>query len=119
MSEIVSSENPEDSSSPSAGGFLLPIFWAFPYFLEHSIRKERPEFQMLDYKVLYKNHPMFQSQKPTKEGSNNNNNNNSSSKKGSPIRFFTNVKPALIHLPEPDHKFCSAAKCNRWVARGE
>ena len=92
-------------NTPEDAGFLLPTFWAFPYFLEHSVKKERPEFQMLDYKVLYKNHPMFQNEK---EGSKN---------KGSPIRLLTNVKPSLVHLPEPDHKFCSAPECNRWVSR--
>jgi len=97
----------KESSANPESGFLLPTFWAFPYFLEHSVQKERPEFRMLDYKVLYKNHPMFQNDKNSKDGN----------KKGSPIRFFTNVKPALIHLPEPDHKFCSAPECNRWVAR--
>jgi len=91
--------------------YLLPVFWAFPYFLENSVQKERPEFRLLDYKIQYRNHPLFHNDKDGK------NNNNNISKKGSPIRFLTNVNPALVRLPEPDHRFCDAPGCKRWVAR--
>ena len=110
-----------EESAGASGDYLLPIFWAFPYFLEGSVQKERPEFRMLDFKVQYRNHPLFQSAKGgqdrKKDGKNNNDNNNNTSKKGSPIRLFTNVKLASIRLPEPEHRFCSSANCQRWVAR--
>lgn len=110
-----------DEVSDPISNYILPVFWAFPYFLEGSVQKERPEFRMIDFKVQYRNHPMFQSAKGgndgKKDGKNNNNNNNATPKKGSPIRLFTNVKLASIRLPEPEHRFCSSVKCQRWVAR--
>jgi len=118
--EAKSSAIDDDDANPNLD-YLLPVFWAFPYFLEGSVQKERPEFKMLDFKLQYRNHPLFQSAK-SNDGkntgnNNNNNNNNNPSKKGSPIRLFTNVKPSLVRLPEPEHRFCSSPGCNRWVAR--
>lgn len=39
--------------------FLL-VFWIFPYFMEPQIVSANPSFQMMDYKVEYKNHVKFQ-----------------------------------------------------------
>lgn len=36
------------------------MFWIFPYFMEPQIISANPSFQMMDYKVEYKNHEKFQ-----------------------------------------------------------
>lgn len=58
----------------------LNIFWIFPYFMEPQIKNSLPNFTMLDYKVDYDNHPLFQ------QG-------NKGRKHGSPVRIFTNCDP--------------------------
>lgn len=58
----------------------LPIFWIFPYFMEPQIVNHLPNFHMLDYKVEYENHSLFQTGPKGR-------------KKGSPVRIFTNVDP--------------------------
>ncbi|KAL1494394.1 hypothetical protein ABEB36_009999 [Hypothenemus hampei] len=80
----------------------LPIFWIFPYFMEPQIVNFSQNFQMLDYKVQYDNHPLFH-------------NGITGRKQGSPVRIFTNVSLSQIALPEPEYKYCR--KCNRWVAQ--
>lgn len=56
----------------------LPIFWIFPYFMEPQILNSLPELAMLDYKVGYDNHPLFQDGPKGR-------------KLGSPVRIFTNI----------------------------
>ncbi|XP_033634478.1 rRNA N6-adenosine-methyltransferase ZCCHC4-like isoform X1 [Asterias rubens] len=81
----------------------LPLLWIFPYFLEQRILDSFPSFTMLDYKVDYDNHPLFQS------------NRKKARKKGSPVRVFTNLQPSEIHLPlDEGYRFCKA--CKRYVA---
>lgn len=81
----------------------LPILWIFPYFMEPHIRNCLPEFTMLDYKVDYDNHPLFQDGRGGR-------------KHGSPVRIFTNLPPSLIALPAGEgYRLCSP--CNRWVSR--
>lgn len=58
----------------------LSMFWIFPYFMEPQIKNSLPNFSMLDYKVEYDNHPLFQSGPKGR-------------KYGSPVRIFTNVSP--------------------------
>jgi len=82
--------------------FLLPSFIALPYFLESVVTKEKAEFQMVDLKLYYQNHPMFQNSKKNPNS------------KGSPIRLFSNIIPSLITLPSPDYRKCDV--CDRWVA---
>lgn len=96
-------KNEESASDP-----LLPVIWAFPYFLETAVKKELPHFQMLDYKVSYKNHALFQSGLDKKDGS--------AAKKESPIRLFTNILPSVLKLPEDENYRWCAGGCNRWVA---
>ncbi|XP_038072557.1 rRNA N6-adenosine-methyltransferase ZCCHC4-like isoform X2 [Patiria miniata] len=80
----------------------LPVMWIFPYFLEHRIFEGLPSFVMLDYKVEYENHPLFQSSKKA-------------CKKGSPVRIFTNIIPSKIVLPASDgYRFCE--ECSRYVS---
>lgn len=56
----------------------LAMFWIFPYFMEPHIINLLPDFCMLDYKVEYDNHKLFQ-------------NGPKGRKQGSPVRIFTNV----------------------------
>lgn len=77
----------------------LPVFWFFPYFMEHRVTGGNPKYTMLDYKVDYVNHGLFRDEKR--------------SKKGSPVRIFTNIAPNLVKLPESeDYWFCE--KCQRY-----
>ncbi|XP_044252568.1 rRNA N6-adenosine-methyltransferase ZCCHC4 isoform X2 [Tribolium madens] len=81
----------------------LPIFWIFPYFMEPQILNSLSDYSMLDYKVDYDNHPLFQDGAKAR-------------KFGSPVRIFTNVDPSKIALPpEEGYKFC--AECNKWVSK--
>ncbi|XP_050311109.1 rRNA N6-adenosine-methyltransferase ZCCHC4 isoform X1 [Anthonomus grandis grandis] len=80
----------------------LPIFWIFPYFMEPQILNYLPEFNMLDYKVNYDNHPLFQGGPKGR-------------KNGSPVRIFTNVLPSLVKLPKGEYKFCK--RCDKWVSK--
>lgn len=57
----------------------LPMFWIFPYFMEPHILNSMENFSMLDYKVDYENHPLFQGK--------------GGRKFGSPVRIFTNLEP--------------------------
>ncbi|RZB94444.1 zinc finger CCHC domain-containing protein 4 [Asbolus verrucosus] len=80
----------------------LPVFWVFPYFMEPQILNSLPDFAMLDYKVDYDNHPLFQDGIKAR-------------KFGSPVRIFTNVNPRKIILPAKEgYKFCN--KCEKWVS---
>ncbi|XP_046383213.1 rRNA N6-adenosine-methyltransferase ZCCHC4 isoform X2 [Ischnura elegans] len=88
----------EDCNSSLDG--VMPVLWAFPYFMEPYIRGSCPDFTMLDYKIEYVNHSSF------KAGGN---------KRGSPVRIFTNVPAGKISLPEAEgYRYCSF--CDRWVA---
>ncbi|XP_022105996.1 zinc finger CCHC domain-containing protein 4-like isoform X2 [Acanthaster planci] len=81
----------------------LPVMWIFPYFLEHRIVAGLPSFVMLDYKVEYNNHPLFQHSKKA-------------CKKGSPVRIFTNIPPSKIVLPASyGYRFCR--ECSRYVSQ--
>ncbi|KAJ8951551.1 hypothetical protein NQ318_020424 [Aromia moschata] len=80
----------------------LPIFWIFPYFMEPQILNSLRNFKMLDYKVDYDNHSLFQDGPKGR-------------KYGSPVRIFTNLDPGLIRLPENGYRYCKP--CNRWVAK--
>ncbi|XP_059175435.1 rRNA N6-adenosine-methyltransferase ZCCHC4-like isoform X2 [Physella acuta] len=75
---------------------LMPIVWFFPYFMESRILKQLPALAMLDYKVDYDNHNLF---------------NNQHKKKGSPVRIFTNIPQAQFVLPpEEGYWFCQSCK---------
>ncbi|XP_030758764.1 rRNA N6-adenosine-methyltransferase ZCCHC4 [Sitophilus oryzae] len=82
-------------------GRNLPIFWIFPYFMEPQLQNFLPDLKMLDYKVEYDNHPLFQ-------------NGPKGRKQGSPVRIFTNVEAKLIKLPEDSYKYCKF--CKKWVS---
>ncbi|GJQ73514.1 hypothetical protein Trydic_g13868 [Trypoxylus dichotomus] len=80
----------------------LDIMWIFPYFMEPQILNILPNFNMLDYKVGYDNHPLFQAGPKGR-------------KYGSPVRIFTNINPCEITLPsDQGYKYCN--KCTRWVS---
>ncbi|KAL3274192.1 hypothetical protein HHI36_015609 [Cryptolaemus montrouzieri] len=80
----------------------LPIFWIFPYFMESHILNGMDNFSMLDYKVDYENHPLFQKGKKGR-------------KFGSPVRIFTNLTNSSIILPADEgYKYCNI--CDRWVS---
>lgn len=84
-------------------GVELPTVWIFPYFMEPHMKAALPSFNMLDYKVDYDNHPCFKSK--SQKGS----------KRGSPVRLFTNMKPADVVLPSSEgYRFCKS--CDRYVA---
>ncbi|XP_023024649.1 rRNA N(6)-adenosine-methyltransferase ZCCHC4 [Leptinotarsa decemlineata] len=80
----------------------LPMFWIYPYFMEPQILNFMPNFSMLDFKVEYDNHPLFQKGPKGR-------------KQGSPVRIFTNVQPSLVKLPKEDYKHCKF--CDKWVAK--
>ncbi|XP_072025836.1 rRNA N(6)-adenosine-methyltransferase ZCCHC4-like [Amphiura filiformis] len=87
--------NKDDKSS-------LPTMWVFPYFLESRIKACLPSFTMLDYKVAYDNHPLFQ-------------NKAKGNKKGSPVRIFTNIDASKFVLPKQEgYRYCSP--CTRYVS---
>lgn len=98
----------------------MRVFLIFPYFMERQILNRLPDYSMLDYKVDYDNHPLFQDGPKGR-------------KQGSPVRLFTNVDARLkltifnslncycffnfscITLPADEgYKLCTL--CNRWVA---
>jgi len=81
---------------------IFQYFGFFPYFMEPQILNSCPNFHMLDFKVQYDNHPLFQ-------------NSSKARKQGSPVRIFTNISPSLIKLPEDAYKFCH--ECNKWVSK--
>ncbi|XP_052282119.1 rRNA N6-adenosine-methyltransferase ZCCHC4-like isoform X2 [Dreissena polymorpha] len=81
----------------SDSGSAMPVFWFFPYFMEHRVLETCKTFTMLDYKVDYDNHALFRGDKGRK--------------KGSPVRIFTNVDPGDVPLPETDgYWYCSSCK---------
>ncbi|XP_068914450.1 rRNA N6-adenosine-methyltransferase ZCCHC4 [Tenebrio molitor] len=81
----------------------LAVFWVFPYFMEPQILNSLPDFVMLDYKVDYENHPLFQDGVRAR-------------KFGSPVRIFTNVDASKIALPvDEGYKFCR--DCKKWVSK--
>lgn len=80
----------------------LPILWFFPYFMERRITDCMPSLTMLDYKVDYENHTLFN----TKDGK---------KKKGSPVRIFTNISPTSLPLSAADgYWYCGV--CDRYSA---
>ncbi|KAK3912785.1 rRNA N6-adenosine-methyltransferase ZCCHC4 [Frankliniella fusca] len=80
----------------------LMLMWIFPYFMEPMIVNNCPTLVMLDYKVDYDNHPLFQ------QG-------HKGRKYGSPVRIFTNISPSKLPLPkEEGYYFCDI--CERWVS---
>ncbi|KAF7273449.1 hypothetical protein GWI33_013841 [Rhynchophorus ferrugineus] len=81
---------------------VLPVFWIFPYFMEAQLLNYMPELHMLDYKVEYDNHLLFQ-------------NGPKGRKQGSPVRIFTTVDAKLIKLPSNLYKFCKF--CCKWVSK--
>ncbi|XP_062603502.1 rRNA N6-adenosine-methyltransferase ZCCHC4-like [Saccostrea cucullata] len=69
--------------------------------MEKRIIDSFEDFQMLDYKVDYDNHQLFQGDVK---------------KYGSPVRIFTNVPPHKISLPaEEGYRFCKV--CNRYSSK--
>lgn len=81
----------------------MDIFLFFPYFMEGQIKNHFPKMEMLDYKVDYDNHALF-----------NGSNAKSKLKFGSPVRIFTNVSLSKIILPEEGYKYCK--RCDRYVS---
>lgn len=80
----------------------LPLMWIFPYFMEPMIIHNCSGMSMLDYKVDYDNHPLFQ------QG-------HKGRKYGSPVRIFTNILPSKLPLPEEEgYRFCDF--CEKWVS---
>lgn len=80
----------------------LPILLFFPYFMEKRVCDVMPSLTMLDYKVDYDNHTLFQNKKGKR-------------KKGSPVRIFTNLLPAALPLPLSEgYWFCK--DCQRYSA---
>uniref|UniRef100_A0A0B7A2N9 CCHC-type domain-containing protein n=1 Tax=Arion vulgaris TaxID=1028688 RepID=A0A0B7A2N9_9EUPU len=76
----------------------IPMVWVFPYFMESRILSQVPEMSMLDYKVDYENHILYNSQHK---------------KKGSPVRIFTNIAQTLFVLPlDSGYWFCQ--QCQRY-----
>ncbi|XP_078669203.1 rRNA N(6)-adenosine-methyltransferase ZCCHC4-like isoform X1 [Branchiostoma floridae x Branchiostoma belcheri] len=80
----------------------IPTLWIFPYFMEQRIVDCLSSFRMLDYKVEYENHHLYQ------EGP-------KSKKRGSPVRIFTNLPADRVVLPQQEgYRFCDL--CRRYVA---
>ncbi|XP_055877800.1 rRNA N6-adenosine-methyltransferase ZCCHC4-like isoform X2 [Biomphalaria glabrata] len=91
-------EQADDGIKTHKGGGLLPTILFFPYFMEKRILEELPSLAMLDYKVDYDNHNLFNGQ---------------NKKKGSPVRIFTNISQVLFSLPLQDgYWFCEP--CQRF-----
>ncbi|KAK3728056.1 hypothetical protein RRG08_022108 [Elysia crispata] len=89
------------SGSPEETDISIPLMWIFPYFLENRIVNNLPSLSMLDYKVDYDNHNLF---------------NNNHKQKGSPVRIFTNILPAKFPLPKEDgYWFCEP--CQRFSSK--
>ena len=85
------------------------VIWVFPYFLEKHVVREFPNFQMLDYKIEYDNHTKFKAQKASSSPT------GLTNKRGSPVRLFTNMDPAMIQHPlEEGYWFCT--DCRRFSA---
>ncbi|GFS02167.1 zinc finger CCHC domain-containing protein 4 [Elysia marginata] len=88
-------------SSSQNNEMSIPFMWIFPYFLENRIVENMPSLSMLDYKVDYDNHNLF---------------NNNHKQKGSPVRIFTNIPPAKFYLPlEDGYWFCKP--CQRFSSK--
>ncbi|XP_076440714.1 rRNA N(6)-adenosine-methyltransferase ZCCHC4-like [Babylonia areolata] len=81
----------------------LPVVWFFPYFMEKRVCECLPSLTMLDYKVPYDNHNLFQN---VRQGGR---------KKGSPVRIFTNLPLLSFPLPSSEgYWFCDV--CQRFSA---
>ncbi|GFO49788.1 Zinc finger cchc domain-containing protein 4 [Plakobranchus ocellatus] len=91
-------ELPLEQESLLVKDVSIPMMWIFPYFMENKVLTHMPSLTMLDYKVDYDNHNLF---------------NNHHKKKRSPVRIFTNITPADFHLPEEEgYWFCKL--CQRY-----
>lgn len=82
---------------------VLPVFWVFPYFNEHHVKKVMPGLEMLDFQISYMNHKAYHDGFKGR-------------KAGSPIRIFTNVDASLIRYPASfkNYRFCP--KCHKFVS---
>jgi len=85
----------------SVTGGYMPMVWFFPYFMESRIITEIPGMTMLDYKVDYDNHALY---------------NNHVKQKGSPVRIFTNLPPASFKLPA-DEGYWYCQQCERYSSK--
>ncbi|KAJ1525178.1 hypothetical protein ONE63_010010 [Megalurothrips usitatus] len=80
----------------------LSLMWIFPYFMEPMILDSCSGMSMLDYKVDYDNHPLFQQGQRGR-------------KYGSPVRIFTNIPLSKLPLPKDEgYRFCDF--CEKWVS---
>ncbi|XP_059469480.1 rRNA N6-adenosine-methyltransferase ZCCHC4 [Neocloeon triangulifer] len=78
------------------------FLWVFPYFMEPYIVNSLPGTSMLDYRIDYVDHKMFNS--ASRRGR----------KTGSPVRIFTNAPLHLIvHPVEEGYQFCK--ECQKYV----
>ncbi|CAL1526091.1 unnamed protein product [Lymnaea stagnalis] len=90
-----------DGNPSMEKGFLLPMILFFPYFMEKRILQNLSTLSMIDYKVDYDNHNLFNSQQK---------------KKGSPVRMFTNISQVLFRLPaEEGYWFCQS--CQKYSSK--
>lgn len=78
---------------------VLPVILIFPYFMETYVKNDMPELKMMDFKVNYTNHKIYQ------EGGR--------KQFGSPVRIFTNIIPNLMSFDGPDYRKCQI--CDRYV----
>ncbi|CAG5127551.1 unnamed protein product [Candidula unifasciata] len=97
----VTSAAKQSSDLANVKGKLLPLIWFFPYFMENRITSQLPEMSMLDYKVDYENHVLF---------------NNQHKKKGSPVRIFTNIAQTEFSLPQ-DQGYWFCKSCQRFSSK--
>jgi len=92
-------ENIKDKTCPLQ--HEMDTLWFFPYFMESKIIECLPSFTMMDYKVSYQNHPLFNEAK--------------GGKRGSPVRIFTNIAQSKFELPKSEgYKHCQV--CQRDVS---
>ncbi|KAE9550338.1 hypothetical protein FO519_006444 [Halicephalobus sp. NKZ332] len=69
--------------------------FTLPYFLDKHLNRELPEIKMVDYSVLYRNHPKFRTPKK------------------SPVRFFTTIDRKHFVFKGPNYMHCKT--CDRCV----
>ncbi len=98
----------EDWKRVRSKGAEEPIlFWIFPYFMETKINSaSSTPLHMSDYQVNYVNHASFGSVGTAKRAR----------KKGSPVRFFTNLPLSAIRLPSKDGRYRFCDDCSIWVS---
>jgi hypothetical protein len=75
----------------------IPTLIFLPYFLGVRLMSALPSLRMMEYRVNYTNHPSYHAS-------------GRKSSRGSPVRIFTNINPAVFKLPlNEGYRLCTVS----------